>query len=562
MDEENKSKKIWTIAALLIVLALVAGVWIGRPAYHRYKETHGLKQARAALAKKDYRNLDLSLRTVLAINPANLEAVRLMADLADEARSPAALVWRRRLAELSPTLNNKIIMAACALRFEPPPFAFTAQTLEEIRPAAETNTSYHLVASQLAIKLNRLPDAETHLRAAAALQPTNRLHQLNLATIRLQSAETNTADAARRELAALAEDSVLGAHALRSLVADGVVRRQFAEAQNFSRQLLQRPQATFDDRLQQLTILSGARSAELGEWLGSAEAEAATNTIKSALLVSWLTAHDSAREALNWLASLPAPAPDTLPVPLVEADAYVALRDWKGLETRLDGQRWKEQDFLRLALLARASREQGQRDTSNSKWRLAVNAATAKSETLAVLAQVAGSWGWQGEVEDLLWVIVQRSPGAEWALKNLLQGYAAKNDTPGLYRVYQALLKNHPQTVELKNNVAMFGLLLNRDRREAGRLAREVYEAGKTNALLLSTHAFALHTQGKTAEGLKLMQTLPESELLRPNIALYYAVLLAATGDVASAKTYLDAAEKSPMLPEERRLLEQARRGN
>ena len=58
------------------------------------------------------------------------------------------------------------------------------------------------------------------------------------------------------------------------------------------------------------------------------------------------------------------------------------------------------------------------------------------------------------------------------------------------------------------------------------------------------------------------MQALPESELSRPNIALYYAVLLAAAGDADKAKPYLDAAEKSPMLPEERRLLDQARRGN
>ena len=160
MDEENDSKKIWIIGVVVIVLALAAGAWLGRPAWHRYKETRGLKQARAALARADYRSVDLSLRTVLAINPANLEAVRLMADLADEARSPAALVWRRRVAELSPTLDNKIIVAACALRFENSPFALTAQTLEEIRPAGETNTAYHLVASQLAIKLNRLADAE------------------------------------------------------------------------------------------------------------------------------------------------------------------------------------------------------------------------------------------------------------------------------------------------------------------------------------------------------------------------------------------------------------------
>lgn len=562
MDEENTSKKFWILGLIAVVLVLAAGIWLGRPAWHRYKEGRSLKQARAALARGDYRDASLNLRIVLMLNPANLEGARLMAELMDQAQSPAAIVWRRRVAELSPTVENKMIVAAGALRYEKSPFALTAQLLEEVRPTAETNTAYHLVASQLALKLNRLTEAENHLRAVAALQPTNRMHQLNLATIRLQSAETNTADAARRELAALAEDPVLGEHALRSLIADTLVHRQFAEAQNFSRRLLQQPQATFDDRLQQLTILSAAKSAELGEWLGRTESEAATNTIKSALLVSWMTAHDSARVALTWLASLPASARDTLPLPLAEADAYVALRDWTGLEIRLSGQRWEEQEFLRLALLARALREQGRRETGNVNWQLAVNAATGRLETLAILAQVAGSWGWQMETEEVLWTTIQRFASAEWALKDLLRSYTARNDSAGMYRVYQALLERHPDSVELKNNVAVLALLLNRDLARAGDLAQSVYEAGKTNGLLVSTYAFALHTQGKSAEGLKLMQTLPESELLRPNVAIYYAVLLAAAGDGGKAKPYLDAAEKSPMLPEERQLLDQARRGN
>jgi len=102
----------------------------------------------------------------------------------------------------------------------------------------------------------------------------------------------------------------------------------------------------------------------------------------------------------------------------------------------------------------------------------------------------------------------------------------------------------------------MLGLLLNRD------LACEVYEAGKTNATFVSTYAFALHVQTNTAGGLKLMQTLLETELQRPNIAAYYAILLAAAGRRDQARPFFAAAEKAQLLPPERRLLAQARGQN
>src|SRR5207245_2194262 len=146
-----------------------------------------MKLAQVALAKGDDRSAFLELRVALAINSSNLAGTRLMADLFDRGQSPAALGWRRRVSELEPSLGNRILFAACALRYEKPPFPIAAQALEDMRPSAETNTGYHLVASQLALKLNRLGEAETHLQSAARLEPTNRLYQLNLATLRLQS---------------------------------------------------------------------------------------------------------------------------------------------------------------------------------------------------------------------------------------------------------------------------------------------------------------------------------------------------------------------------------------
>jgi len=555
-------RRVWFLAALAAVLALVAAFWFGRPAYRHYKEARSMKLAQVALAKGDDRSAFLELRVVLAINSSNLAATRLMADLFDRGQSPAALGWRRRVSELELSLENKVLFAACALRYEKPPFPIAAQALEEMRPAAETSTSYHLVASQLALKLSRLTDAESPLESAARLEPTNRLHQLNLATIRLQSADTNIAAGARRALAALASDPGLAFPALCSLTADGLAHRDFAAAEDNSRQLQARPEATLEDRFLRLTVLRESRSAELTAALAGVQRECATNSLKVAQAVSWMSARGLARAALEWTASLPAATRGAQPVPMAEAECCLTLADWAGLQDRLMGHRWEEQEFLRLAFLARALREQNKRDGANANWRLALSAASKRTEQLLVLLQATRAWGWTDETTDVLWAIAGRVHAEDWPLRILLSDYAARNDTAGVYRVYQALLERHPASVELKNNVATLGLLLGRDLARSQALAREVYVAAKTNAALVSTYAFALHAQGKTAEGLKLMQSFPEAELHRPEIALYYAVMLAGSGKKNAAEPYFAAAEKGQPLPEERRLLDQARKGN
>ncbi len=104
-------------------------------------------------------------------------------------------------------------------------------------------------------------------------------------------------------------------------------------------------------------------------------------------------------------------------------------------------------------------------------------AASGRNEFLVMLAQLAGTWGWTEQAEDLWWTIARRSPTEDWPLQTLLQQYAARGDTAGLYRVYRALLERRPSSLEAKNNVAALGLLLGRDTAQAGQLAREVYEA-------------------------------------------------------------------------------------
>jgi predicted Zn-dependent protease len=99
---------------------------------------------------------------------------------------------------------------------------------------------------------------------------------------------------------------------------------------------------------------------------------------------------------------------------------------------------------------------------------------------------------------------------------------------------------------------------LNADRGQ--KVARELYEKEPANAAYASTYAFSLYSQGEPKKALKVMEALTDQQLREPSIAAYYGIILAAAGEHARAREFLDLGEKASLLTEEKALLEKARR--
>jgi Flp pilus assembly protein TadD len=102
-------------------------------------------------------------------------------------------------------------------------------------------------------------------------------------------------------------------------------------------------------------------------------------------------------------------------------------------------------------------------------------------------------------------------------------------------------------------------LLLKTNLDQAHRLALETYSRSSTNAspdaTIAATYAYSLHLQGRTSEGLAVLKKLPPDTLDRSPIALYYGLLLAASGNTNEAAKFLDIAGSAKLLPEEKTLL-------
>jgi tetratricopeptide (TPR) repeat protein len=605
-------RKFVIAASCLLVIAAISAWFFARPVYHRYKERRSLGLAECFMKQAEYKKAWLSVRQVLALNPTNIEGCRIAADLADLSHSPAAVGWRQKIAELSPTTDNRLMLASCALRNEVPPYPLATKTLESLARDATNQASYHVLSAERAIRLNLIAEAVQHLEAAMRLDPTNQVHALNVAVLRLQSSDPSTAAQARSRLHALSAHPEYGLIALRSLATDSFNRKDWPAAIQFSSRVLTNTNSTFADRIQHLSILQGTeigdrsskfgpnsqgakledRSSKFGSqlpspnfdsgpnsqllspnsdlrsptsdllspnfhtFLATLQQTAATNVANIADLASWMNANERPAQTVTWLKALPADVRSQMPLPLLLAGAYMIQKDWTTLQTWLHDQKWDDQEFMRFAILSRALRGQGEEEVGTINWNKALRAASDRPELLAALANVAQGWGWTNQVEEALWASAKQYPAESSAFLALERHYYFRGDTRSLFRVYSAMLEQNPNDLLARNNLATVCWLLKTNLDRAHPLAHDVYEQHQTNPVIASTYAFSLHLQGKTAEGLEVLGKLSGDDLRRSGVATYYAVLLKAADQTNKAQAFRQLAERGPLLPEERTLLD------
>jgi len=558
-EADKKRFRLWLAGTVFLLLLLVALGWFGRTAYRHFKERHEQAQAQAFLARGDLRSAMLSARQTLLLNPTNLPACRVMAALADLGHSPAVLDWQQRIVQNEPTIENKLQLASAALRYQNPPFPLTTQILDELPTAATNLAAYHVVAASLALSRHRLAEAETHFETATRLEPTNQFHVLNLAVLRLGGTNAAKAAQARAVLEQFRTDPELSLPALRALVVDRLAHQDATAAKVYSTQLLASSRATLGDQLQQLRILQQLGSADFTSRLLVVEQQAATNATTAAEVATWMQGNHLLTESIQWLTTLPAGMQVQQPFRLALGNAYLEKADWAALRDFAAQGNWGEMEFLRLALVARAWSQLGVPPVADSNWGSAVTETGSRYGALTMLLGLAERWQWKREQTDLLQRIVEKFPRERWAQQTLQRLYITAGDTAALQQLYVRLLELHPQEIGYKNNLAATSLLLKTNLPQSYQLAAEIYAQTPGNPDVASTYAYALHLQGRDQEGVVALQKLPSAQLAEPSVAVYYAVLLAATGHADEAASYRQIARaESRLLPEEKQLLAEA----
>jgi cytochrome c-type biogenesis protein CcmH/NrfG len=547
---------LWTIG---VIVLLVGGGILGHREYRNWQQRRLIAEADALVHQGDYKRASLGARRVLQINPDNAEACRIMARISEKAGLRSALEWRRRIMDLgAATQSDLIALARDGVRFDDR--AITDLAMSRLPESAKTTAEYHVLLADIAQAQRNGVEMERELSEAQRLDPSNKDYAMRLAALRLVANDRSVRAKGRETLAELQKDPATRRDATRYLAEDAIQAGDFETGLALARELESLPGKSFLDRLVLLSALQAARDPGFAAFLEELQTTATEEPERVAALMTWMNLHKMAREAIVWGTKLPPAIMGGKLVQIALSDAYVTVADWPGLQRLVKAGNWGNVDFIRNALAARAWREMGNDAESAAQWNEAVRKVTANSRYILTLVETVQKWGWRGETIELLWLAAKDPVKGDEALRTLYRYFASIGDTQNLYRVLLHRAGDRPDDRDVQNNLAQLSLLLNLNADRGQKVARELYEKEPANAAYASTYAFSLYSQGEPKKALKVMEALTDQQLREPSIAAYYGIILAAAGEHARAREFLDLGEKASLLTEEKALLEKARR--
>jgi predicted Zn-dependent protease len=537
------------VVGFLVCGCVLCVAWAGYVVYRIERHQMFLRNGRQALERADVRSAHSFAQRAVEDRQNDIDACRLMADVQDALGSSTALTWRLRVAQLEPSnVSNYLAWAETALKLDNA--ASALQALNSARAERTARADWQNLMGRTESALNQFAEAEERFNEAVRLQPANPTYQINLYSKRLQAADRSVAVDAQHRLETLAGDKQTGILALRALLPEALNSNDLERARSYGVKVEARPDVDFNDSL--LALEARSRGGQANEALDKLKERAVKEPRDALSLVYWLIGHRRADDAAKWLEERFQLASAPVSLQVAHADALIAQGKWSEIELKLRDQRWSESEYLRLAAIARSLRERQEPGFAKA-WGQAVESTRGDQLNGFRLGVLVLSWGWKGESTDLLWRVVEAAP--QWrsqALWILWQISRADRNAAGLLRVASNQHEDDPQDIRYKNNYAFHLLLLNIDIQRAVELAQECWREAPSQPNVAATYAFALYRLSKYQEGVQVLDKLPAKELDKPNIALYYALVLSAAGQTDKASHYLALMRKTDrFLPEE-----------
>jgi predicted Zn-dependent protease len=551
----------------LIVLAVIAGfalgllvLTIGPKLVNTWRESRWLRQAEANLKQGNFNGANDAAQTALQINHDSLSAYQILAEATEKQNRAETVVWRAEIARLRPRdIDSQLNLASAALRFGQLDAARKA--LESVPKDNRESAPYHVVAGWLARAQGDEAGQERHFAAALAKEPGNETYQYNLAAVRIKSPDPQKNAQARATLEHLIKSAPFRAGSLRALLNDAIQHSNLEAADRFAQELQLSPQVTFSDDLLCLDFYKKLDQKKLATLLEKVKPLAARQPDDLAASMAWMNANGMSAEVLHWTEKLP-PEKTANPPPAIEvAAAFTAQKNWSRLRRWTKGGNWGDSEYLRLAYQAYAkqqSRQEGADAESASLWHDAERACEEFPEREIRLARLASKWNLPNQAEQL-WLRVAHNPlSRREALDALFEIYRTSNDLPNLYLTAMRLHETSPEEPLIAAEYARLSIILDRNTGEGQRVAKEAFDQAPTEPPCVVAQALSLNSQGRTPDGISVLQKLAPEKLHDARVALYLAVLLLDDGKADAAHEFADAANSGFVFPEEKKLLQEA----
>lgn len=543
---------LWVVA----LAAVVAGLLMAPAAYERLKVRRA--QAMAELARshfdrKDYQAAVESAQSALQLNPANADALRVLALVFTEfKREEAISLWETLWRGQTPPRaeRDKLIELALFLRRWDKAEQYLIQALRETpeRPATLRQ------AAQFFEQRGQTAQSISACRAFLASEPGN--EEIRLLLARQLLAQTNPAPQAEakallRQLAASTNQGTV-------LVAIGFwssARDMTVEEAQYCRQRLETLPAgvTRDFLLQDLALRSNPQRREeiiaqtIQQFQGGGEERLLS-------LARWLNGRG---EYLRVLEVAPEPvAFKSQDFFLVYCDALAGLGDWLRLQTVLANDRAPLPGWLRELYRARVALELGRDNQAVAHWDQAQIQAANLPEALYYLGDYAAKIGAVAEAARAYRRLATFPTHTRRAYLELIQLYESRGDTAELRRLMQDMVKLYPEDEAPRNDLAYLELLLEINI-EGARQVAESLVAKRPDMIAYRTTLALAHLRRKDHAALRLAyekSTFVWDQAL-PGWQAVYVATLGTLGQTNLARQLAPTVPQHRLKPEERELL-------
>ena len=555
----------WLLAgAIAITLVVLFGGEtrsVATRVYREHRQRRALRQAEAFSANQDHANAALALQVALEADPQNAGAWRAAAGVLERAGDPRALELRRQVLEANPdSMEALLALAATALRFND-----TAQaeaSLARVPSEQADQPAVLRLRAALSIAQGKPDAARQTLETLTKIDPSNAVMRFNLAALELQYGDALTKERARDDVTKYANDVTgpLRLAALRELARDAAERGDLAGAIARLDLLITLSGSSFADELLRLDLVTRANESRLAAVQAEVAMHAARSAEKATTYAAWLIVRKRAVEARAWLESLPPTVVTERAVGAVRADCLGQAGDWSAMSEALVNGAWGSvrADAIRQAILAR-SKPDVQPTDRRAAWNKVLMLAGDDLTTHRVLLRLARLWKWEEETDQTLLAIMSRFPDQSWVFKTLVSAAFARRDAGELKVAYDAWHRAHPGDARVAGDWAMITLLLEPSPlpSDAKETDHRLHAAAPKDPFYATADALAHYQRHEAKEALAIMERLGTTDLAVPGRALYHGLFLAAAAQKVRARAALELAQRAPLLPAERRLLDE-----
>ena len=569
-----RKRRIIVIGSLVLVLAILFGMFGRRPAGHAIRGWQAQRHAQKAFAfinKEQWDDARSEAMAAFQLSPGEPEALRAVARYLTRTHSIEALDFWKALSKKT-SLTRVDVRDEAMIAIIAGDIALADSTVRELT-GSNAEPADWLLAAQLAMQKNQPDEAKLYLAKIVADSRATESEQFRAALLQLTLAANNPSEranaltrleklAAGKTATSLDALVILANNTLSASVDSSDSTRN--EAGRLASALENHPLAKAKHELLAFDLRIHADPTQREQLIARATAHWKDSDPDDCLdLTRWLNSKGEFQRVIDNISLEKAMQSSELF--LRHLDALGGLGRWKEIEQQLRSGKFPLDPSLEAMYLARCNSQLGEQTASENNWQRALEAAQGDARKLMTLAQYAEQ-NKETEIAEVAYNnAAANTPRLRLAWDGRLRLAQASRDTKKIHAVLANMLVLWPDDLAIQNDEAYTRLLLSspaapETRRQAAaieKLAEKLIERDPQSLPHRSLLALALLRQERAEDALKVYSQLRvKQDVVSGSALAVHAAILAATANLENAKTEAAQIKREQLLPEEQALVE------